>query len=390
MNFYSFMFGKNQKTDKKVEDVDIGIHNQRYHPNGLNENTHCKYRSITHLGQTPVSDALHYDRIKEGIELEGAKQYLWDTNGVECHHIHGGVELMEKFMFHPTNAKVYDTMGTPVSEEVYKENVCKFFAVVKDINTRIGHIPFDSLIFLPFQIKGTHGVSSLDIRVGTTHESFMSIGDLSHVMLSDRVFHHDDERLPYDIIRHEIGHNLATDEVYKAWVAYADSLGDKYKETIAKTVSEYATSAEDEAIAEAFSIVTSPDYAGTLPKEIEHIVSLMFGVKGLENQMTMDERPHEGRKPDGINPLYFASFDFIDMDGEGIQWYDRAKGKYVSFKSYAEKIQYGLECYKIPAALIEALLNIPDKKWDAGDIQSIAMAYYTLGKSPDEIIKEFS
>ena len=62
----------------------------------------------------------------------------------------------------------------------------------------------------------------------------------------------------------------------------------------------------------------------------------------------------------------------------------------MSFDSYVAKLKYGLECYKIPSAIIEALIKNPNKKWNAGDIQSIAMAYYTLGETADEIIKKYS
>jgi hypothetical protein len=171
---------------------------------------------------------------------------------------------------------------------------------------------------------------------------------------------------------------------------YRDSFGEGFREHISSVVSEYASTVADEGIAETFSKVTSPDYDGSLPEELEHIVGLMFGVKNLESiKMTTDEMPIKPRTPEGVNPLYFASFDFIDMDGTGIQWYDRAKGRYITFRSYDEKLEYGLQQYKLPKSLIMKLLEGRDRKWTAGDIQDIAMSYYTLGSSEDEIRKDF-
>lgn len=389
MNYFEYLFGVN-KPEKVAEDVNLSLHDKRYHRNGIGEHTHCKYRVLAESRSEPISNRLHYDMISPQTDFVGAKTYLAEKHNIECYHTHSGAELIENFMFHRANAKVYDTCGTPVSNETYEENVRKFYAVVKDIDDRLGDIPFEGLMFLPFQIRGTIGASSLDLRIGTTHESFISIGDLRNARPPKTVYQHDDERLPYDIIRHEIGHNLATDEVYRAWCAFADSKGNKYNDFISKSVSEYATTVYDEAIAETFSKVTSPDYDGSLSQELERIVAIMLGYDEGPLKMTTDENPKRKRRAEDVNPIYFSSFDFVDMDGDGIQWYDRSKGDYVTFKSYVDKLKFGLKCYKIPEQVVKALASLKERKWSAGDIQKIAMEYYSLGESCEEILKSFA
>ncbi len=229
MNYFAYRFGMANKPQVVVEDVDMNKHNKRYHRNGFGAHTHCKYRKLAESGNEPISGSLHYETIRAQADFAGAKAYLADVHNIECYHTHGGAKLIEKFLFHRANAELFDRCGTPVSEETYEENVRKFYAVVKDIDDRIGRVPFLGLMFLPFQFKGRIGTSSLDLRIGTTHESFISIGNLLNARPPQTVYQHDDERLPYDMIRHEIGHNLATAEVYRAWCAFADTKGDGYK-----------------------------------------------------------------------------------------------------------------------------------------------------------------
>ncbi len=116
----------------------------------------------------------------------------------------------------------------------------------------------------------------------------------------------------------------------------------------------------------------------------------MLGYNEVPVKMATDEEPRETRRAEDVNPVYFSSFDFIDMDGKGIQWFDGVKGEYVSFDSYSEKLRYGLQCYKIPSSVVETLASQKGRAWSSCDIHKIAMAFYSLGESAEEIVKRFS
>ena len=159
----------------------------------------------------------------------------------------------------------------------------------------------------------------------------------------------------------------------------ASALGVHQEETIAHTISNYALINDEEAIAESFACYTAPTYIkGMMPDGAEKIIENMLDINALKG-VTMDEDIF-ARKRAGVpklNPAYLHSVDTFKSDPPDVlQWFDFAKGEYVSFKTNEEKFRYILDCYGVSQEWINAYCKqFHDRKWTENDAWHV-MTYY--------------
>lgn len=377
-SFYEYFFNGAKDGSKTTWDVkasDDPHHMERYHPHGFDPSKDkCvlvdRDKGVDALSSArfPIdSDSPHYyEEISRGVSLPEMERWIKNNCG-------GGTKCLFARTYSDFNAKdswkrigqSLDYKGDYVSQEGF-ENACRsFYEVAHDLRQRYGKLALDIDLFIPFNFdNGALGVASLDKRQGISYVSIVGNPELYNY--PNGGFHHKDNRMINDVVRHEIGHTRSTREVLataktimaafihqhgieyvanglyhsiglNAAYPYLMVLGKEYN----MDSKQYELDFED-TLAELFSFVTSPEYkTGTLPKEMEHIVEVMIGEEKKEIQDTfcLDEieSPSPKTEIEKLENLHETLEFSITKGGEGNtqygKWDDRS-GKWRQCNQY--------------------------------------------------------
>jgi hypothetical protein len=200
----------------------------------------------------------------------------------------------------------------------------------------------------------------------------------------------------YHIVRHEIGHSIATFGVLEAWIGLAKQFGTMgdFLAFAKETISNYASVDIEETIAEAFACYTAPDYKkGSLPKPIEKIVEKMLSGEippNRERNLAMDEANVQHTR-EGIAPLdasYYPIIDtFILEKKDSITWLDNKKGL-MSFDTYEARFRHILDAFKVPPEWTDALCALhPDNKWTVMTAKYVVHIYRDTDTPIDKFLE---
>lgn len=286
-------------------------HIKRYHPHGFKEDSTCKYIDCLVDGEknAKVAKPHSYADIIKDVSSEDAASWLRDKLDIRCFHCKDESDFKYLGIYDLFGKRNFIDKGVPVSKAVFDKDVKAFYAVCKDLIERYPSIELDVDWFLPWQFyKLAGGKSTLDRRMGV---SYITIGDVEKFPYQPSKYCHDDSRYIYDIIRHEIGHSLSTEEHKKQSNLIFDNLISEGKCTIElvrkiefaisacacyawdavvdKWDLKYANELEDikeESYAELFSAFTCPDYKGKFPKEIIQIPEIYCSESSQKGRST--------------------------------------------------------------------------------------------------------
>lgn len=363
------------------DEMNLRIHDKRYHPHGFKEGETCKYR----LDAPDSEIRKHYAELSKGISVSEMENALKSKFGATIIFATQAEHLESHHGFNEATASWIRDCMSPMSRDIHNKNIRTLFEVCADIQKRHPNFRLMNPKVISWEVQEHveeyRAVSELDER-NVRRTNFMAFGDYYS---SQRV------QVPrYHIFRHEIGHDLATWEILGMWEKLRDSYSSKteFKEMVA-AISGYAKTNDEEAIAEAFAIYTAPGYIrGLLPRKLEDIIEeMMKSTPKSKESSAMDSLSHSPRK--GVEPIddvYYMSLDDFKVHPE-ISWHDNKKGV-VKFNTYEEKLRYALRCYKVPEDWIERFIQeFPGRKWDGMDISEIQYDYRETNKTLDEIIK---
>lgn len=419
------MTTRDSESETVVSDIDMAKHNRRYHPHGITENTTCKYLADANLKEVKSlkEDLLNPNGDKQ---LEEALKWLREEMGVECVHVHAPKELAA-MDFNPIDLANLMQYGDPVSKGNFKDATTTFYETVKELKQRFPQFGFDDgTLFIPWNFikSGGAGSSSLDRRwrdeviemlekSGTDiaefgrPESYITIGGVKGIPYSSVMFHHKGKQYPKDIVRHEIGHNLATKEVQERYISILDKLKCKYgyrdaRKRIIDTVSYGAVFDEEEGVAEVFSVYTDPEYDGRMSKELESIAELMISAgekkqkRGGKEMVGTDELKGQENSLNArlkrVANLYFPFSVICPLyapEPDSIAWWDTRNCKYVYFDSEYEAFKYILKWHNIPDEDIRKITSAYAKEnYDMFLAASVAFDMTWKMMTADEVIKE--
>ena len=366
-----------------LDEFNILMHDKRYHPEGYKNSSLCKYRA-----DVPNSEVRHYYKhISDVYSSSNIQVLIKEEFGIEPVYAITPEDLCDKFGFHHLDAMNLEDWATPTSYEIYEENLKNLYAVCADIKSRFPKFQLMNPKVISWEMKEFNfakAISTLDKR-NEDRTNYMAFGDY---------YTGDRRKEPlYHIIRHEIGHSLATIEVLDKMMSYRCKLGDNYRARIKLDVSKYAAVHEEEAIAEVFAFYTNPFYVkGALPKELEEIAEYMLNIEPKEVAMDAKDVKVKGRT--GILPLngdYNIILDSFnnDEDSSDIKWYDNALKKIVFFNSHEELFSYVLTMYGVSKEWIDAfILSHPNRKWDLNDVGLVHFKYRYTNEPLSQVIKE--
>ena len=358
------------------------MHDKRYHPHGYKEGDTCRYRDRERTGGVPSKAAKdYYDEVLSSLEDKDALSVLPKRYGIEPVYATTADDLYRKHDFTLGVAMDIEERGAPVSVEVHKQNTDAFLSVVSDLRSRYpGFTLFPSKL-ISWKLNIGDGQSSVDDR---------SRGRTTFIALSD-IFESTIAPSPYHVIRHEIGHNIATVEVRQRWLDIMEKCGspEGYRD-LALKISTYAATHEEEAIAEAFAFYTNPGYnEGTLPSVVEEFVQKMISdACKRKERFGMDNA--EIKRREGVDPIddiYYVSIDdFKVYEGPEIRWRDNKRGV-LKFGSYKDMFEYAMGCYKVSEDWTRRFIaEFPSHKWTANDIDDVQFRYRETTQSLDDIV----
>ena len=275
------------KTRYKI-DKDLKRHDSRYHGGRFDPALmRCALRDAADKrdridGQIPVpnGDVGYYDRIKAGTTAEEAERRLQEEFGVEGLTRKAALKRLKD----ASVKTILAGLTVPVSQKAHEDTIRSVYAVLYDLKTRFPYFMLTEGGFklVPAHIceKNTGGLSTPDTR--KTEEPVMIINsDINPDEFVLEGYGHLDRRLPYDIIRHELGHIMSIQSVIECFWGKERSeikeIGEiEYFDIVADKVSQYAQkyrNSQDDRVAEIFSKATSPDYRqGEMPKWFEEFI----------------------------------------------------------------------------------------------------------------------
>lgn len=361
------------------DEFDIAKHDKRYHEHGYNEGDSCKYRDSAEGGKMTEASKEYYAKVMNDVSEKDMFAVLPRDFKIHPVYASSADELYSKHGFDYGSALELQEKGEPESIDVFDDNLEAFYSVVVDFKRRYPNLAFFPAKLIAWKFKDGEAWSTVDDR---------RRGPTRYIALGN-IFKSTTASSPYHVIRHELGHNLATDEILGKWKKVRikfDSLN-AYYDAVSK-MSDYAKRIDDEALAEAFAFYTDPLYKkGTLPKAFEDFVEEMIELSANNKELvTMDEanRKREGVEP--IDGIYYVICDtFKVYDGPEIRWFDNKKGT-VKFDSYEEKFRYALKVYKVPGEWIDRFIKkFPERQWSDMDIDCIQYDYRETTKSLDEV-----
>lgn len=389
MNYYDYL--RQSRTQS---------HDKRYHPHGITERTRCKYRGFG-AGDQQRGESGDEGKCHEYPSFEtadAARKWLYENTGIEPFHVTDPKQITTEFGFSKFTEAEFTHLGKPVSREVYDADCLVLASVCKDLLDRFDRIGFPPAAFLPYDFWGDirkyRGVASLDLRTGT--DLYLSIGDFQGV--SESAFGHSASELPYDVARHELGHNLATMDVVARFVAISKEMRLErtggIENVLKGKIRREAENDPEEEIADIFSLCLSPLYEkGSLPSVLEDFCEGMLrqDFRSIMKGLTMDEMPRKPRSAEALPYAYKVSLCYRPPAPNGvISWFDRVAWEYVTFKTYAEKMRYAMQKVGIPEELQTIVLeSAPDREWDDADFW-VVMNFYYGGYEYAEIVSYFA
>ena len=282
--------------------VDMAAHNRRYHPNGLTENTHCKYLVKGESAGEWQQDTESPRNVTENLKKSGfdfAEKWLKENGNILTFHATTQEDL--DFMGLNDFAKEKMKKGCPLGREAFEKVVKSVCRECQYLKRRFPNIRFGFDVLYPYEVSGSDigGISSLDRRSGF---GCLIIGDENNFY---RIVGNRDERAYRWVIRHELGHSLSSAEISKR---FDDVIENKFMEkygkdrlrTFLKKICNVGeawltannavekTSAKEEIIADIFALYTAPEYKkGYLPKELEDFCEEMIKGEHLQQQNGM-------------------------------------------------------------------------------------------------------
>lgn len=421
--------------------VNMAQHMKQYHPHGFTENSTCKYYPNLNKNKCREKSegASQTTSTQKGNETEGAsldalKLKLWNDFGVASIFA-SSKEDLKQANFAWFDRVDFCTRGNPISPSEQRASTEKFYEVCRQIKSRHPKFMLDLPFFVPWSFDEINGAgrSSPDRRILRSDQDFcrmhnislelckqrecyISVGDLADIGTGYSPNFHTQETFGEDVIRHEIGHNLATREVMTKWLTVKHKLEDlalaKAKDpakvesivtnTIAQQISEGAALNDEETMAEIFSIYTHPQYKkGILAPVLEDIAETMLSqhYEGSHSkQFTLDEQkkgvkeieiPQWWQRALGYNTSIFSTA--ARPQGEkNLMWFDQWDGKWHVFSDHAEMMRYVLDAYGFEQKDIEQILKgIPNARWDAMLLWNIKNDYSWNKESVDKIIEKY-
>lgn len=388
MNYYDYL--RQSRTQS---------HDKRYHPHGVTERTRCKYRGFgavdPHVGESG-DDGKNYE-YPSFESADAARKWLYETTDIEPFHITYPKQIITEFGFSPLTAAEFTHIGKPVSQEVYDADCLVLASVCKDLLDRYGEISFPPSAFLPYNFWGEkrkyRGLATLDLRRG--FELYLSIGDFQGV--SESAFGHSASELPFDVARHELGHNLATMDVVARFAEISKEMSSErtggIENVLRGKIRRESENDPEEEIADIFSLCLSPLYEkGSLPSVLEDFCEGMLrqDFRRIMKGFTMDEKPRKPRSAEALPYAYKISLCYRPPAPKGvISWFDRVAWEYVTFKTYREKMRYAMQKVLIPTELQQKVLDsAPNREWSDFDFWYVLNFYYS-GYDYAEIVDYF-
>ena len=362
------------------DEFDISKHDKHYHKHGYNEGDSCKYRDGGEGGKMTEASKEYYAKVMNDVSEKDMFAVLPRDFKIHPVYASSADELYSKHGFNYGTALELQEKGEPESIDVFDDNLEAFYSVVSDFKRRYPNLAFFPAKLIAWKFKDGEAWSTVDDR---------RRGPTRYIALGN-IFKSTTAPSPYHVIRHELGHNLATFDILGKWESTKKKFKsvDAYNSAVQK-MSNYAKGDTDEALAEAFAFYTDPFYKkGTLPEAFEDFVEEMieFSAKNKE-LVAMDEakKKREGVEP--IDDIYYVICDtFKVYDGPEIRWFDNKKGT-IKFYSYEEKFRYALKVYKVPDEWIDRFIEeFPQRKWTDADIHSIQYEYRETTESLEDLI----
>lgn len=261
-------------------------HCDRYHPEGFKEGSSCKYLDVpqmqpqqkeaaTSLLEQPAAGMPDpYASHIKGKSISDLEAFLRDEVGMESFHATEAKELRRKLFVNPELEYVFREGGQPVTREAYNLAVKVVAATLMDLRKRFGNFRLPNEIFIPWDWSenlGGIGRAARDNRKDNYTEPYLSIGDLSPFLegkaMSDS-YCPNAALSPYAVARHEIGHCLATDEIFEDFDVKKRTINQELEESERSKKSvwgpwfktERIWEDSDEILAEIFQRYTAPDY----------------------------------------------------------------------------------------------------------------------------------
>ena len=263
-------------------------HMRRYHKKGFNPKTDfCKYLNgeDNHKEESKVSarevdtDIKYYTKKFESISYEEAKRYIEEVNGAKVLRAEEfGKNQINQNGFLSDFKSFWESEASVASEEEH-QTMCRMAAtVLKDLNTRFGYNPRIDF-FVPVRFRESIGGATTPDHINCTLNAILRNAHTISIRETDGNWGHNDERLPFEIIAHEIGHALtdetAIDECIRQIVIPMKNRwkGKSLSEILKQELSPVAETSKYELIADVFARITSPSYKkGEMPEECEDFV----------------------------------------------------------------------------------------------------------------------
>lgn len=446
--------GRGESARPLTEDayVDMAKHMKRYHPHGMTENSTCKYIDQWKVhGQAKESEPnenanslnsmpSHYSPIYESIGVKESQEYLSDTLSIEIVRA-DTAKVLKDIDFATMDRAEFVEQGEPVDEATYEKAIKILYSVCKDIRDRISsEFRLAHPLFVPWDFAKIFaaGRSSPDRRITQEfqrvckennitdprylrRECYLSLGDVSNLDLSNSPNFHTKEDFRFDIMRHEIGHNLATKAIMQEWMVLKGALGIYIKQrmgvespetiasaiqkVIAKEISIGAARNDEETVAEIFSIYTSPTYKkGTMDTKIENIAKHMltqYSGGKVSMEFTYDEKESARSAKEAYFPFsrrmvramsYNNSlFPLSEAPKDAkISWLDEWDGKWHRFDTYDEMLRYVLDAYGFKEKHIGRIAQgVPNARWNSMTLWDVKKMYAWDDESVEDIVNKY-
>ena len=331
-------------------DLDMAKHMDRYHPEGITEKSTCKYIGNREgENDTPVD---YYEK-KGNISTKDAFEWFSERYNISCYQPKTADDIKDLCLSSKRTDKLLK--GRPLSKSEFDNTVLFLYRVCEDIKSRFPEVKFgiDFIYFWDDAPTNSGGTCTLDRREGI---GYMFIGGSEALHKRQSLnYYHEDDRMLYDVIRHELGHSLSSSRIKREFnTLFSNERIEEYGRTklaydLATKVSLAAAEflyiegdrdkdiAKEECIAELFSVYTSPWYTkGTLPFGAEKFVEAMIKGEGLPMQIDMLQKTEDGftnkggkeRRPEWIRgmevidpmPMRDYSKPFYTWDDYNEEW----------------------------------------------------------------------
>ena len=371
-----------------LDEFNMQIHDKRYHKHGYKDGDVCKYRN--HRDKDSLQDNTFYAGLGNGVQLDDAIKWLKKHVVSRIVYAKTAREFAAQG-FSDVEALNFPLWGTPLNEEQHERNLILFYEVCSDLISRYPKIPFMRPVLTSWRMNNEEecrAFSTLDKRAGNK---------TNYIVLGDYYTGARKALEKYHIVRHEIGHSIATFGVLEKWQEFAVRFQqrDAFSKYSNDHISEYASVGIEEAIAEAFAFYTAPSYVhGSLPQEIEELVEKMLSGEIPERStrsFAMDSKDsHTMREEiEPVDPAYYVIFDSFKPEPEDvIQWFDAKRGM-LKFDTYEERFRHILGVFKVPKEWTDALcVQHPNNKWSVGAAQFVVYIYRETDTPLDKFLKK--